>query len=139
MPWWVNITACGNTGHGSRFIEGTAIEQIINISQKALLYRENQKKLLHSDVDTPNTITTSNINTSLLTSTTTTNTVTNNNNDNNNSSIRYKHENCSHSIAYKKRRTLGDVTTLNITQLHAGIVPMRTLCVYVYMSCMPVY
>ena len=78
-------------------------------------------------MDTPNTTTTSNINTSPLTSTTTTNTATNNNNDNNNSSIRYKHENCSHGIAYKKRRTLGDVTTLNITQLHAGNVYIHVL------------
>lgn len=28
--------------------------------------------------------------------------------------------NCSHSVAAKKRLTLGDVTTLNITRLHTG-------------------
>lgn len=26
LPWWVDITAQGNTGHGSRFIDGTAGE-----------------------------------------------------------------------------------------------------------------
>jgi aminoacylase len=29
LPWWVKVTAKGNTGHGSRFIDGTAVEQVI--------------------------------------------------------------------------------------------------------------
>jgi len=29
LPWWVDVTATGNTGHGSRFIDNTAVEQII--------------------------------------------------------------------------------------------------------------
>jgi aminoacylase len=29
LPWWVKVSAKGNTGHGSRFIEGTAVEQLI--------------------------------------------------------------------------------------------------------------
>lgn len=26
LPWWIDVTATGNTGHGSRFIDGTAGE-----------------------------------------------------------------------------------------------------------------
>jgi len=29
LPWWVNIRATGPTGHGSRFIEKTAVEKIV--------------------------------------------------------------------------------------------------------------
>lgn len=47
LPWWVKVMADGNTGHGSRFIEGTAVEQIMGISQKALAFRQQQKDILH--------------------------------------------------------------------------------------------
>jgi acetylornithine deacetylase/succinyl-diaminopimelate desuccinylase-like protein len=40
-------------------------------------------------------------------------------NEENGNSLHHDH-NCSHSVAAKKRRTLGDVTTLNITRLHTG-------------------
>mmetsp|Transcript_214 Transcript_214/g.276 ORF Transcript_214/g.276 Transcript_214/m.276 type:complete len:453 (+) Transcript_214:126-1484(+) len=77
-PWWVDITATGPTGHGSRFIENTAVEQLIELSNKALTFREGQRKALGLD----------------------------------------DHENCAHAVARKK---LGDVTSLNITALEAGV------------------
>lgn len=78
LPWWVDVTAKGNTGHGSRFIENTAVEQLVNLAKKALEFREGQRAILGlSD-----------------------------------------HENCAHAVAAK---TLGDVTSLNITTLEAGV------------------
>eukprot|EP01083_Nonionella_stella_P193811 715367_1 len=47
LPWWVDVTATGNTGHGSRFIDNTAVEQIIEIANKALSFREGQRAALH--------------------------------------------------------------------------------------------
>eukprot|EP01041_Mallomonas_annulata_P003634 gene3634-7242_t len=80
LPWWVQVKANGNTGHGSRFIEGTAVELILGIANKALAFRQEQKDILFGAG---------------------------------------KHAGCSHSIAAKK--VLGDVTSLNITKLHAGV------------------
>jgi aminoacylase len=81
LPWWVDITAVGNTGHGSRFIEETAVEQLLEMANKALEFREGQRKLLFSNPS---------------------------------------HENCSHAVAAKKK-SLGDVTSLNITRIQAGV------------------
>ena len=77
-PWWVDIKATGPTGHGSRFIDNTAVEQLIELSNKALAFREGQRRALGLD----------------------------------------NHENCAHAVA---RKTLGDVTSLNITALEAGV------------------
>ena len=74
------MTANGNTGHGSRFIEGTAVEMILGVANKALTFRQEQKDILHGTGH---------------------------------------HAGCSHSIAAKK--VLGDITTLNITKLYAGV------------------
>ena len=90
LPWWVDVTATGPTGHGSRFIENTAVEQIVELSRKALAFRQGQKDLLGQG----------------------------------------KHENCSHAVA---RKTLGDVTSLNITTLQAGVQVGDT---YAY-NCVP--
>lgn len=81
LPWWIHVTANGNTGHASRFIEGTAVEQVLCVCQKALKFRKEQKDILHG-VGT--------------------------------------HAGCSHSVATKKKQ-LGDVTSLNITVLRAGV------------------
>jgi aminoacylase len=81
LPWWVILTANGPTGHGSRFIEHTAVEQLLSVTTKALAYRAEQKNILH-DGDVAG---------------------------------------CSHTVAAKKKKTLGDVTTLNVTMLRAGI------------------
>mmetsp|Transcript_15103 Transcript_15103/g.17588 ORF Transcript_15103/g.17588 Transcript_15103/m.17588 type:complete len:307 (-) Transcript_15103:104-1024(-) len=95
LPWWVEVTATGNTGHGSRFIEHTAVEQIIELTNRALAFREGQRAALHGSADEA------------------------------------KHANCAHAVAAKKRKmakeatktkmTLGDVTSLNITTLQAGV------------------
>jgi aminoacylase len=96
LPWWVDVTAKGNTGHGSRFIEHTAVEQIIEVANRALAFREGQKAALHG------------------------------------TALSAKHENCAHAVAAKKMRlikdsngskmALGDVTSLNITTLRAGVL-----------------
>ena len=81
LPWWVTVTATGPTGHGSRFIENTAVEQLLEVSQKALAFRKGQRDLLQM-----------------------------------------KHcENCTHAVVAKKKKSLGDVTSLNITTLQAGV------------------
>jgi aminoacylase len=98
LPWWVDVTATGRTGHGSRFVDSTAVEQIVGVSNRALAFRREQRDLLHGtgpshDAD---------------------------------------HSNCAHAVAAKRQRmmfdlrkggqmTLGDVTSLNITTLEAGI------------------
>lgn len=97
LPWWVDVTATGRTGHGSRFIDHTAVEQIIGVSNRALAFRKEQRDLLHGTV-----------------------------------SSHADHSNCAHAVAAKRQRmmyqlrkegkmTLGDVTSLNITTLEAGV------------------
>eukprot|EP01133_Synstelium_polycarpum_P010876 gene10876-12672_t len=71
-PWWVHITSVGNAGHGSRFIEGTAVEKLMRTVNKMLAFRQEQFESLH----------------------------------------RHDHE-CG--------KKLGDVTTLNLTVLKAGV------------------
>ena len=89
LPWWVKMEAMGNTGHGSRFIEGTAVEQIMGVTQRALAFRQQQKDILHGG---------------------------------NGASL---HASCSHSVAAKnaksKKTVLGDVTSLNVTMMRAGV------------------
>jgi len=88
LPWWIRVRAQGNTGHGSRFIAGTAVSQIAKIINNALEFRELQRTLLHGSSG--------------------------------------DHSGCSHSIVGKKgaggKMGLGDVTTLNITKLEAGLM-----------------
>jgi aminoacylase len=76
------VNSRGATGHGSRFIEPTAIEQIINVSKRALDFRKDQKDLLFGEG---------------------------------------KHAGCSHAVAASKKKTIGDVTSLNITVMKAGV------------------
>jgi len=90
LPWWVEVTAKGTTGHGSRFLEPTAVGQLIELTNKALAFRQGQRDLLLG-----------------------------------------KHENCAHAVAAAK--TLGDVTSLNITTLQAGVLSGST---YAY-NCVP--
>ena len=81
LPWWVEIKATGPTGHGSRFIENTAVEQLLLLSKKAMAFRKGQRDKLEM-----------------------------------------KHtENCTHVVIAKNKKTLGDVTSLNITTLQAGV------------------
>jgi len=46
VPWWLLVKAKGNTGHGSRFIENTAMSKIIDVCTKALDFRKEQQQLL---------------------------------------------------------------------------------------------
>ena len=102
LPWWIDVTATGPTGHGSRFIEHTAVEQLIALTNRALEFRAGQKSLLGMSA----------------------------------------HENCTHAVAAANRKkpksamnptTLGDVTSLNITTLQAGVQVGDT---YAY-NCVP--
>jgi aminoacylase len=92
---WVDVTARGPTGHGSRFIDNTAVEQLIELANKALAFRQSQRELLGLDA----------------------------------------HSNCAHAVAAAKKstKTLGDVTSLNITTLQAGV---RVGDTYAY-NCVP--
>ena len=76
----MQVTAEGNTGHASRFIDGTAMEQILGVTSRAMNFRKKQKDLLHDGCH---------------------------------------HSGCSHSVA-ASHKTLGDVTSLNITKLHTN-------------------
>lgn len=107
LPWWVDVTATGRTGHGSRFIEHTAVEQLIAVSNRALAFRNEQRDLLHGNGHAD-------------------------------------HSNCAHAVAAKRQKmlfelkksgkmTLGDVTSLNITSLQAGV---RVGDTYAY-NCVP--
>lgn len=78
LPWWVKIEATGNTGHGSRFIESTAVEQLVGVVNKALEFRKDQRDLLYGAG---------------------------------------KHAGCAHAVA----KSLGDVTSLNVTMLRSGV------------------
>jgi aminoacylase len=69
-PWWVRVHAKGNVGHGSRFIEGTALQKLHDVCAKFLGFRAEQKAVLE----------------------------------------------CSHGC-----KTLGDVTTVNLTHIEGGI------------------
>jgi aminoacylase len=45
-PWWLLVKAQGPTGHGSRFIEGTAMSKLIDVCNKALAFRQEQQTAL---------------------------------------------------------------------------------------------
>ncbi|CAM9957466.1 unnamed protein product [Sphacelaria rigidula] len=45
-PWWLLIKAEGATGHGSRFIKGTAVEKLMAVCNKALAFRKEQEEAL---------------------------------------------------------------------------------------------
>ena len=125
LPWWVDVTATGRTGHASRFVELTAVEQLIGVANRALAYRDGQQNLLHG-------------------TTTTTTTTSGTASESSSSSSAADHSNCSHAVAAKRmkrmqrsreggRVALGDVTSLNITTLEAGV---RVGDTYAY-NCVP--
>lgn len=45
--WPLQVSARGNTGHASRFIESTAVETLLKFAQRALSFREDQRRILH--------------------------------------------------------------------------------------------
>ena len=42
-PWWVIVEAVGPTGHGSRFIQGTATHALHAFTSRALKFRKEQE------------------------------------------------------------------------------------------------
>ena len=42
LPRFFDVSATGRTGHGSRFIDSTAVEQIIGVTNRALTFRQDQ-------------------------------------------------------------------------------------------------
>ena len=49
LPWWIRVHAEGNTGHASRFIEGTAVNGMLSVVNKAMSFRETQRMKLHGE------------------------------------------------------------------------------------------
>jgi aminoacylase len=78
-PMWILVTCSGPTGHGSRFIQDTAVEKLVRFANSALAFRSAQKAEFLGKAQ--------------------------------------GHEGCAHASAKK----LGEVTTLNITFLKAGV------------------
>ncbi|KAJ1349748.1 hypothetical protein KIN20_005391 [Parelaphostrongylus tenuis] len=48
-PWWVEITCSGSPGHGSKFIENTAVEKLQSVINSVLSFRDQQRSLLRND------------------------------------------------------------------------------------------
>lgn len=48
-PWWIYVKAEGPTGHGSRFIQNTATSKLLRVCNKAMVFREEQEKILNAD------------------------------------------------------------------------------------------
>ncbi|KAJ5072397.1 aminoacylase-1 [Anaeramoeba ignava] len=48
-PWWILFTAEGNVGHGSQFIENTAIQKIYSVMTKLTEFRNKQLEILKKD------------------------------------------------------------------------------------------
>eukprot|EP01061_Rhynchopus_euleeides_P025298 TRINITY_DN4084_c2_g1_i1.p2 TRINITY_DN4084_c2_g1~~TRINITY_DN4084_c2_g1_i1.p2 ORF type:complete len:450 (+),score=190.00 TRINITY_DN4084_c2_g1_i1:45-1352(+) len=76
-PWWVEVKANGPTGHGSRFIQGTATNCLHAWLARALEFRKQQEKELHG--------------------------------------------NDTHGCGHAKCKKLGDLTTVNLTVMRAGV------------------
>ena len=49
LPWWVQVTAHGNTGHGLQCIDNTAVERLLELANKVLRFCQGQQELLHKD------------------------------------------------------------------------------------------
>jgi len=49
-PWWIRVKATGPTGHGSRFVENTAMEKLIKVINRMLEFRKEQFETLQKDV-----------------------------------------------------------------------------------------
>lgn len=49
VPWWIQVTATGAPGHGSRFLKDTAMERLVGVINRFLAFRAEQEALLESD------------------------------------------------------------------------------------------
>lgn len=79
-PWWVVVSSTGPTGHGSRFIKGTATHALHAFCTRALAFRKEQEEQLMAPAH-------------------------------------HREGRCDHA----KHHKLGDVTTVNLTMLRAGV------------------
>ncbi|CAP35259.2 Protein CBG17687 [Caenorhabditis briggsae] len=62
IPWWVKVTLPGNPGHGSKFIEQTAVEKLHKLIASVDEFRNEQKALLAGNPElTVGDVTTSNV------------------------------------------------------------------------------
>ncbi|CAI5449067.1 unnamed protein product [Caenorhabditis angaria] len=62
IPWWVKVTLPGQPGHGSKFLENTAIEKLQRLISSVSEFRNEQKTLLASNPEfTTGDVTTSNM------------------------------------------------------------------------------
>lgn len=61
--WWFTVTFSGKPGHGSAFIEDTAVSKLIEVMNKGLAFRKNEEQRLKSNPElTLGDVTTLNIN-----------------------------------------------------------------------------
>ncbi|CAG8547824.1 9357_t:CDS:2 [Ambispora gerdemannii] len=49
-PWWIIVTTKGNTGHGSQFIQDTAVSKLNKIINRFLEFRASQERQLEISV-----------------------------------------------------------------------------------------
>ncbi|CAI2351189.1 unnamed protein product [Caenorhabditis sp. 36 PRJEB53466] len=62
IPWWIKVTLPGNPGHGSKFIEKTAVEKLQKLIASVDEFRNEQKALLAANPElTIGDVTTSNV------------------------------------------------------------------------------
>ena len=92
-PLWIRVRAKGLTGHGSRFIPDTAVEKIMHVANQALAFRASQEKRLGYPRPASN------------------------GEGEGDEGKGGGHGGCKHALALK----LGDVATLNLTVLKAGV------------------
>ncbi|CAD6196558.1 unnamed protein product [Caenorhabditis auriculariae] len=50
-PWWLKVTFGGSPGHGSKFIENTAMEKLHKFMNNAMSYRAEQMEVLKNNPD----------------------------------------------------------------------------------------
>jgi len=79
VPMWVLVSSEGPTGHGSRFVQQTAVEKLLSFTDKAVAFRREQEAEFLGKAN--------------------------------------GHAGCAHAQAKK----LGEVTSLNVTFLKAGV------------------
>lgn len=93
VPWRLKLTSKGVSAHGSKLIHSTAVEKLLDVVNKAMDFRTQQKNLLYENETAGKSKTEENSDYSV---------------------------GCTHCIV-KKNRKLGDVTTLNLNILEAGV------------------
>ena len=120
VPLWILVTAEGPTGHGSRFIPDTAVSKLIKVANHALEFRATQEKALGWGDGTAASSTSSSTSSSTAAGGAGGAAGDGKEEDEAPGTSSGSHDHapgCSHCQAKK----LGDVTTLNLTMLRAGV------------------